>query len=56
MGEITVKIVPIGLVLLPVTHHLIHSSAVENAVQATDLFGEMASEDRTWWRELCCCL
>jgi len=54
MGEIMLNIVPIGLVLFPVTHDLIHSSAVENAAQATDVLGEMAREDRTGWRELCC--
>ena len=56
MGEIMLKIVPIGPVLFPVMHDLIHSSVVENAVQATDVLGEMAREDRTGWRELCCCL
>jgi hypothetical protein len=45
-------LVPPRLVLIPVTHDLIHKSAVEKAVRATDVIGKMAKEDRTGWAEL----
>src|ERR1700678_2531433 len=47
-----VHLVPLRLVLIPVTHQLIQSSAVEKAIRATDVIGEMAREDRTGWAEL----
>ena len=47
-----IGLVPPRLVLIPVTHDLIHASAVEKAVLATDVIGEMAKEDRTGWAEL----
>jgi hypothetical protein len=47
-----VDLAPSRLLLVPLTHDLIHASAEEKAVQATDEIVEMAMEDRTRWWEL----
>jgi hypothetical protein len=49
LGVIMLDLVPIRLVLIPVTHDLIHASAVEKAVRATDEIGEMAKDNRIRW-------
>src|ERR1700733_8167407 len=54
LGEIMLDLVQIRLVLIPVPHDLIHASAVEKAVRATDQIVEMATENRTWCWEFCC--
>jgi hypothetical protein len=52
LGKIMLDLVSPRLVLIPVTHDLIHASAVEKAVRATDVIGKMAREDRAGWGEL----
>src|SRR5271167_3263787 len=49
--KVALVLVPVWLVLIPITHHLIHAPSIQHSRKPTHVIVEMATQRRSWRRQ-----